>query len=174
MHQYILSYLKQDHAACFCNNRLCNNVMCDLKLSSQASFYSCTGRQMLLGTCSLCCEDLLNVRLRGCWDKGTWARTCWKPHGRFRYVVSNGLYLFVYYGAFGLVCISNRNLKFQFVFHIKSLDFRHLAHTSDLWFVLSRIWSVETHGEVQWEQIFFSPDGMQSLVAILFVDGYLY
>lgn len=52
--------------------------------------YSFTGGQMLPGTCSLCSQNLLNVRLCGCRDKGTWACTCWKPHGQFRYVVLNG------------------------------------------------------------------------------------
>ena len=118
--QCIVSFLnlKKAHVTCFCNRRLYNNDICDLKLwiLKHPTTMNSTGSQMLLGTCCLCCQDLLNVRLRGCWDKGTWARhTCWKPHGRFRYVVSNWVCLFVYYGAFGLACISNqtRNLKFR-------------------------------------------------------------
>ncbi|MFQ6646658.1 hypothetical protein Gotur_020289 [Gossypium turneri] len=37
--------------------------------------------QMLLGACSISGQDILDVRLCGCGNKGTRACACWEPHG---------------------------------------------------------------------------------------------
>ncbi|MBA0664918.1 hypothetical protein Goklo_004857 [Gossypium klotzschianum] len=36
---------------------------------------------MLLGACNISDQDILDVLLCGCGNKGTRARACWEPHG---------------------------------------------------------------------------------------------